>query len=99
MATETREIDVLDPIAHPTPIPTQLAERLSTLEGTTIGLLENTKFNSDKLLAYLGEVLQRDFGVKQVLYMSKRSASFPAPEEVYDELARRTDAVVTGVGD
>ncbi len=99
MKTETYEIELLDPIEPPDSIPIQLAPRLSTLEGTTIGLLENSKFNSDKLLLYIADVLQRDYGVKAVVRQGKQSASLPAPDEVYSELASLTDAVITGIGD
>ena len=99
MAPEPYEIELLDPIEPPAPVPAQLAPRLSTLVGTTIGLLENSKFNSGKLLDYIAELLQRDYGVKVVVRRGKRSASYPAPDEVYDELAKSTDAVVTGIGD
>jgi hypothetical protein len=99
MADELYEIELLDPVEHPAPVPGQRAKRLRTLEGATIGLLENSKFNSSRLLDYIAEILVKDYGAKAVVRRGKRSASFPAPPEVYDELATRTDAVVTGVGD
>jgi len=97
--TPRDEIELLDPIERPTPVPTGLAPRLPTLTGTTIGLLENSKTNSDRLLDHIAETLQREFGVAEVVRKSKRSASFPAPDAVYDELTARAHAVVTGIGD
>ena len=99
MAQAAYEIELLDPVEHPAPAPARRAKRLKTLEGLTLGLLENTKFNSGRLLDYVGELLIKDHRVKAVVRRSKRSASFPAPDEVYQELAERTDAVVTGIGD
>lgn len=99
MGDEPYEIELLDPVERAAPVPAELAKRLRTLEGTTLGLLENSKFNSSRLLDYIAEILMRDYGVKAVVRRGKRSASFPAPAEVYQELATRTDAVVTGIGD
>lgn len=99
MTAESFEIELLDPIEQPLPAPTQLAPRLATLAGRTVGLLENTKYNSRELLDYIAEVLQRDYGVRDVLRRGKESASRPAAAAIYDELAAHCDAVVTGIGD
>ena len=99
MADHVWEIELLDPIEPPAPAPVSLAKRLTTLEGTTLGLLENSKRNSATLLDLIADVLMKDYGVKEVVRRGKRSASYPAPDEVYDEMARRTAAVVTGIGD
>ncbi|MBI2322485.1 MAG: hypothetical protein HYU88_10495 [Chloroflexi bacterium] len=99
MALDTFEIELLDPIEQPLPAPTQLAPRLTTLAGRTVGLLENTKYNSRELLDDIAEVLQRDYGVRDILRRSKESASRPAAAAVYDELAAHCDAVITGIGD
>ncbi len=92
-------LELLSPVERPTEVPSEIAPRLGTLAGTTIGLMENSKDNSAKMLDYIAESLQRDYGVKDFVRISKESASFPPADEVYDQLARMTDAVVTGVGD
>lgn len=99
MADEWSEIELLDPIEPPAAVPIGLVKRLDSLEGTTIALLENSKLNSAKLLDYIAEILQRDYGVREVIRRGKRSASFPAPDEMYRELVATAHAVVTGIGD
>jgi len=75
-----------------------IAERLDTLKGKRIGLLDNTKKNADLLLKAAGEILQREFGVAEVIYRRKISSSPGAPAEMLDELAG-CDAVINAYGD
>jgi hypothetical protein len=75
-----------------------IAPRLSTLAGKKIGLLDNTKKNADLLLKAAGEILQRDYGVAEVLYRRKISSSPAAPPAMLDELAG-CDAVINAYGD
>jgi hypothetical protein len=42
---------LVDPVLAPTQVPLQLAPRLDTLEGKTIGLWSNMKLNAVELLA------------------------------------------------
>ncbi len=99
MATEPFTLELLDPIQRPEPLPTELAPRLTGLSGIRLGLLENSKDNSDRLLDFVGEILQEQYGVGELVRRSKHSAYEPARPGVYDEIAASSDAVVTGVGD
>lgn len=90
---------ILDPTVGPVSRPVRMAPRLDTLEGKVIGLLDNSKANSDHFLAYLQETLRRQHGVAEFLPRQKRGASGVTPAELLDELAGRCDAVVTAVGD
>ena len=47
----------------------------------------------------LQELLRTEAGVAEFVVFRKPSASRPAPEEQLDELTRRVDAVVAGIGD
>ncbi len=93
------QIELLSPIQRPLPVSAELAPRLTSLEGISIALLDNSKTNSDKLLDYIAEKLLRDYGVKEVIRYRKGSPSFPADDEVYDQLTRRVGAIITGIGD
>lgn len=75
-----------------------IAPRLKSLQGTTIGLLDNTKKNADHLLREVGEILVRDHGVRAVVSRRKISSSPAAPAEMLDDLAR-CDAVINAYGD
>jgi hypothetical protein len=76
-----------------------LAARPADLRGLRIGLVENTKFNSDTLLAKLGDRLARDHGMTVARMVRKRSPSHAVDEESADLLRRVCDFVVSGIGD
>lgn len=97
--TSVDHLVILDPTVGAVTRPVQMAPRLDTLEGKVIGLLDNSKVNSDHFLAYLQETLRRQHGVAEFLPRQKRGASGITPAELLDELAGRCDAVVTAVGD
>jgi hypothetical protein len=42
---------LVDPVVRPTQVPVQLAPRLDSLEGKTVGLWSNQKLNAGELLA------------------------------------------------
>jgi len=48
------------------------------LAGRTVGFLDNTKSNFDRLAAGLGELLRERYGVKAVLHRRKANAATPA---------------------
>lgn len=64
-----------------------------------MGLVENTKFNSDKLLLKIAAILEKDYGASGHIMRRKRSAGVPAHEEIIQEIAARCDVVVAGIGD
>jgi hypothetical protein len=54
---------LFDPTSTPRERTVALAPRLRNLRGLRVGLVENTKFNSDVILAKLGERLTREYGM------------------------------------
>lgn len=89
---------VLDPVYREERERHRLARALPSLEGRTVGLLDNGKRNSDRLLDFVEEALRRDYGVREVVRVRKRDPSRPASPEVMASL-QRCDALFTGVGD
>lgn len=69
------------------------------LRGKTVGLLNNTKYNSDTLLDALGGVLQAEHGVAELVRQAKPHFAKPVPDEQAKELAARCDVVITAIGD
>ena len=69
------------------------------LAGRTVGFLDNTKSNFDRLTAGLGELLRERYGVKAVLHRRKANASTPAAAELIDELGKHCDLVFAGSAD
>ena len=77
----------------------RLNERPGSLEGKTLGLLENSKANSDKVLNELGRILQEKYGFKEVRMFSKHSASLPTKSETIEDMLNGVDVLITGGGD
>jgi hypothetical protein len=67
--------------------------------GRTVGFLDNTKSNFDRLTADLGELLRDKYGVKAVVHRRKANASTPASPELIAELSKECDIVFAGSAD
>jgi hypothetical protein len=92
-------IELLDPTTEAAAQPVAYAARPDTLAGKRIALIETTKFNSDKILVKLGELLRQEFGAAEVKLYHKRNASVPAHEEIIEDIKKSCDLVVAGIGD
>ena len=90
---------LFDPTATPRERSVVLAPRPRDLRGLRLGLVENTKFNSDIILNKLCERLVHRYGVTPGRMIRKRSPSHAVTEEAADELRRISDFIVSGVGD
>lgn len=73
--------------------------RPESLRNVRIGLVENTKYNSDKLLVRIAAILEKDYGAQSHILRSKFNSSVPAHQEIIDEYKASCDIVVAGVGD
>lgn len=73
--------------------------RHQDLNGKTVGLLDNTKYNSDRLLDALGELLEQRYQVAGLVKERKPYFGRPVPDDQAKALAERCDVVVTAVGD
>jgi hypothetical protein len=94
-----KEIRVFDPTTVPKEQALRYAARPTTLQGKKVGLVENTKYNSDKLLLKLGKILTDEYGVQGVLLRRKRGAGVPAHEEIINDIKTECDVVIAGIGD
>jgi hypothetical protein len=65
----------------------------------TVGFLDNTKSNFDRLTAGIGELLRARYGVKEIVRRRKANASTPAAPEVIADLAKTCDVVFAGSAD
>ena len=90
---------LFDPTSTPRERTVALAPRLRNLRGLRVGLVENTKFNSDVILRKLGEELVRRHGMTVSRMIRKRSPSHGVTDEAADALRKISDFVVSGVGD
>lgn len=89
---------VLDPTPEKAPPVGQLAPRLATLEGTTIGFISNGKEGTKGFFKHLDRMLREEFGVARVESRTKSNYSAPADAHIVAEI-RNWDAVISGIGD
>jgi len=89
---------VLDPTNEVTPVVGQLAPRVASLAGKTVGFISNGKEGTTGFFAHLERMLREELGVAEVIRRVKSNYSAPADPDIVDEL-RRWHAVVTGIGD
>jgi hypothetical protein len=85
-----------------TEAPTQTiayAPRPQALTGKRIALVDNTKYNSDRLLEKIGEVLKAEYGAAETRMFRKKNASVPAHQEIIEEMRKTCDVMVAGIGD
>jgi hypothetical protein len=76
-----------------------LAPRTATLEGLRLGILDNTKWNANRLLRKTAALLEAGYGIGAVSYFRKDSFSKPADPALIAEIAGANDIVLTAIGD
>ncbi|HET8578920.1 MAG TPA: hypothetical protein VFO18_17620, partial [Methylomirabilota bacterium] len=92
-------IRVLSPVGERREATMTLPALPRALEGLTVGFLDNTKHNFDRLVEGIGEALKARFGVKRVVHVRKANASSPAARELIEALAKDCDLVFAGSAD
>ena len=93
-------LKILDPmVAADEATDVAVAKRVGGLDGKVLGLLHNGKVNGDRLLDLVRDQLAARYQLRDVVVVSKPSASRVADPAVLDRLARECDAVVTAIGD
>ena len=90
---------LFDPTSKPVERAVDLAPRPSRLQGLRLGLVDNTKFNSDTLLTKLADRLARRHRMTVALTSRKRSPSHEIDEAAVKTLRAQADLVVSGIGD
>ncbi|MBI1736691.1 MAG: hypothetical protein HYR51_16100 [Candidatus Rokubacteria bacterium] len=92
-------IELLDPTTGAATQTIAYAPRPQALAGKRIGLIENTKFNSDRLLERIGQILTTEYGAAEARMWRKKNASVPAHQEIIEEIKKTCDVMVAGIGD
>jgi hypothetical protein len=75
------------------------APRVKTLAGLRLGLLDNTKWNANKLLRGLRDRLAEKHGFRAINYYRKESFSLNATPVLLAEIAADNDIVIAAIGD
>jgi hypothetical protein len=76
-----------------------VAARVSSPDGLRLGILDNTKWNANKLLRELRDQLQAAHPLASVTYYRKESFSRFADPALIETIRKENDIVVTAIGD
>jgi hypothetical protein len=74
------------------------AQRVASLAGAHVGLLDNNKKSVGTFLTMVEEILTGQFGVRKVTRVTKSNASVPVPDDAIAALDG-IDVLITGIGD
>jgi hypothetical protein len=99
MSSASGMIPVYDPrgIVEAETVP--ISERVKTLAGLRLAVLDNTKWNANKLLRKTMARMDGEIGFAAVNYYRKESFSKLAAEDLVAEIARDNDIAITAIGD
>ena len=90
---------VFDPRGVVETEPIALSARVAELNGLRLGVLDNTKWNANRLLRKTAAKLDEEFSFAAVNYYRKESFSKDADPSLIDTIAARNDVVLTAIGD
>ena len=89
---------VLDPRLSAEGEALRLAPALKTLEGAVIGMIDNAKIGTERMLDHIADILKQDFGVREFLRVRKPDATKPIPREMLASISS-ADAILAATGD
>ena len=92
-------IRIFDPTIEPKGRQIDYAPRPKSIAGLRVGLVDNSKYNSDQLLLRIAGLLERDYGAQTHIMRRKHSAGARPHDEIVEEFKAGCDVVVAGVGD
>ena len=92
-------MQIYDPTLGATGRTVNFVPRPKSLAGLRIGLVDNTKHNSDQLLLRIAGILEREHGAKAHIIRRKHSAGAAPHAEIVNEFKSNCDIIVAGVGD
>jgi hypothetical protein len=93
------ELTVFDPRGRVDAERVELAPRAAALQGLRLGVLDNTKWNANRLLRKAAALLEAEHGNAAVSYYKKESFSKVADPALVAEIAANSDIVLTAIGD
>ena len=76
-----------------------MAPRVPSIDGLRLGVLDNTKWNANKLLRQVRDALQAAHQLQAVNYYRKESFSRFADPKLVEQIRAENDIVVTAIGD
>ena len=73
--------------------------RAAALKGLRLGILDNTKWNANRLLRKTAALLEERHGIGAISFYKKESFSKVADPALVAEIAAASDIVLTAIGD
>ena len=93
------ELTVFDPRGQVDVERVSLAPRAASLNGLRLGILDNTKWNANRLLRKTAALLEGRHGIGAVGYYKKETFSKVADPGLIAHIAANSDVVLTAIGD
>lgn len=93
----TEKLIILDPTLEVQTASVERAPRSGQIH--TLGLVDNGKPNSDRLLKKVGVLLTEQYPDLHINYYCKPSAYRPAPAALLDQVVAECDSALVGIGD
>jgi predicted TIM-barrel enzyme len=93
------ELTVFDPRGRVDAERVALAPRVAALKGLRLGILDNTKWNANRLLRKTAARLEERHGIGVVNCYKKESFSKSADPSLIAAIAAANDIVLTAIGD
>lgn len=90
---------IYDPRGVVDAAPQAIAKRLTKLDGLRLGILDNTKWNANRLLKKTAAQLESRYKFAAVNYYRKESFSKAAEDIIIQQIARENDLTMTAIGD
>ena len=92
-------VQIYDPTTEVAERHINFVRRPESLQGLRIGLVDNTKHNSDEILLRIADILEKQHGAKAHVIRKKKSAGSAPHGEIVEEYKANCDVIVAGVGD
>ena len=99
VVNQAKGLQILDPTTKPEEVDAKMAPRFHSLDGRVLGILDNSKPNSDRILDAVVKLLEEKYNLAGIVRRRKSTAGRVITEELASELGRETQFVITGVGD
>jgi hypothetical protein len=92
-------VEIPDPTGNSSVEASKLTDRkVRSLDGKTVGLLNNTKVKADYILDAVAELLQERFAIRKFIRLTKPTFARPVPAEMAKQMAAQCDVVITAIG-
>ena len=91
-------LKVLDPRVSAQGDALRMAPALPSLDGAVVALLDNAKIGTERFYDFIAEILQSEYGVRELIRRRKADATRPVTREMLAEMSG-ADALISAIDD